>query len=79
MPRWNYRIVRYRKQPGNLVLHEVHYDDNDQVTALTEIAASFGCGVEEGKEGIISALRLALADAERFPILDEPLWSDREK
>jgi hypothetical protein len=76
MPRWNYRIFRYRKQPSNLVLHEVHYDDNDRVTALTENAASFGCGAEEGKEGLISALRLALADAERLPILDEPPWID---
>jgi hypothetical protein len=72
MPSWNYRIIHYRDQPGSLVLHEVHYDDNNQITALTENAASFRCGVEEGKEGIISALRLALADAECFPVLDEP-------
>ena len=73
MSSWNYRIVHYRNHPGNFVLHEVHYGENGEITALTENAASFGCGAEEGKEGIISALRLALADAERLPILEEPV------
>jgi len=73
MSSWNYRIVHYRNHPGNLVLHEVHYGENGEITALTENAASFGCGIEEGKDGIISALRLALADAERLPILEAPV------
>jgi hypothetical protein len=73
MSSWNYRIVQYRNHPGSLVLHEVHYDYTGQVRAVTENAAAFGCGAEEGKEGIIIALKLALADVERLPILEEPI------
>lgn len=76
MSSWNYRIVQYRNQPDNLVLHEVHYDDQNEVTAITKSAARFGCGIEEGAEGIIHALKLALADAERLPILPQPKWHD---
>lgn len=68
---WNYRIVRYHKDRESLGLHEVYYDETGKPISMTQ-PASFVCGFDEGIDGITVALKMALADAKRLPILDEP-------
>jgi hypothetical protein len=69
---WNYRIVR-RSRDGHawFALHEVYYHPDGRPQAITVDPAQFVADVEEGHEGIIRALQLALADARSRPVLDE--------
>lgn len=68
---WNYRIVRYLD--GSLGLHEVFYDEEGRPKAVTADAISFVADPEEGPDGIVQSLRMALADAERHRVLD---WAE---
>jgi len=73
---WNYRIVRY-KDDSDLGLHEVFYNEAGEATGMTEEPVSFACYSEEGPEGIIKSLELALADASKYPVFDPPeVWAD---
>lgn len=64
---WNYRIIDFG---DHFALHEVYYEkDGKTVKAYTEGAATFGVDEEEGREGVIHSLELALADARRRPVL----------
>jgi hypothetical protein len=66
------RIIKYRD--GNFGLHEVHYDDQDQPTAVTENPVRFGCDADAGAHGTIESLNLALLRLKHFLPLDEPAW-----
>lgn len=66
---WNYRIIRYKD--GALGLHEIHYDDAGEPKARTSDLADFGCDEDEGPQGIVKSLRMALNDAETQPVLDD--------
>jgi hypothetical protein len=66
---WNYRIIHYAN--GAYGLHEVHYDDEGNISTRTLEPVSFSCDQEEGPKGIRSSLRLALADASRLPVVEE--------
>lgn len=63
---WNYRILQ---DEDGFALHEVHYDRAGNPYAYTETPITFECDPEEGPEGIIQSLRLALRDAEEKPVL----------
>ena len=54
---WNYRIVHYRNEGYGL--HEV-YDDAGKPISMTRNPTTFVSWDEEGRQGIISALELAL-------------------
>ena len=72
MTTWNYRIVRHHyPSPGWLAIHEVFYDDAGAPTAMTADPVDFCCDEEEGPEGLVQSLELALADAKNRPVLDE--------
>lgn len=88
MSYWNYRIVKsYLKTVWNThfySLREVFYDDNGNPESMTENPIDFGADCEndkEGKEELIAMLNMALDDAKRHPILNEPRsWvSEKEK
>jgi hypothetical protein len=66
---WNYRIVRYADGSG-FGLHEVFYE-NGAAVSMTVAAIPFVSDSEEGPQGVIESLRMALADAENRPVLDE--------
>ena len=66
---WNYRIIHYTA--GGYGLHEVFYDDKGEVEGWTDQAIDFGCDEDEGKEGVIKSLKLALKDAKRQPVMEE--------
>jgi hypothetical protein len=66
---WNYRIIHYAN--GAYGLHEVHYDDEGNISSRTLEPISFYSDQEEGPKGIRSSLRLALADASRLPVVEE--------
>ena len=68
---WNYRIVRYRDGEG-FGLHEVYYDDDGQPWSMTEEATRFVCHPDEGPEGIKESLAMAMVDARKRPVLDQP-------
>ena len=69
---WNYRIVHYHGT-GDYGLHEVHYDENDKPIAMTKEAAGFVCNDDEPPLATIGeALCMALSDAMKYPILEEP-------
>lgn len=65
---WHYRVLRH--PDGWLALHEVYCDEDGKPNGYTVNPASFGADAEEGLSGIIGALKMALADAERRPIMD---------
>lgn len=77
---WNYRIILHDMDPDRgrhfFGLHEVYYDGpGGKVTGWTENPISFSCAVDEGHEGIIRSMELALNDAKQRPILRErELW-----
>lgn len=66
---WNYRIIHY--QNGDFGLHEVYYDEKEKPTAITRTPVQFVCNAEEGHEGIVKSLRIALYDAEHRPVMKE--------
>jgi hypothetical protein len=39
---------------------------------MTKDPIDFACDLDEGKEGVISSLCMALADSLKSPVLDEP-------
>lgn len=65
---WNYRVLR--RDDGSLTLHEVFYDQDGNPTGCTKDPISFVAFDEEGTQGIIDALEMALADVKRFPVMD---------
>lgn len=65
---WNYRIIRHADWIG---LHEVYYDDGGRPKSYTTNAATFVCDLDEGPDGIIKSLEMALADARKHPVLTE--------
>lgn len=74
---WNYRIILHDLDPDPAKhwygLHEVHYgmpdDPSKPGIGPTIEPTSFVCDVDEGKEGIIAALELALKTVR------DPRWS----
>ena len=66
---WNYRIIKYREGKG-YGLHEVYYEKKNPVW-MTVDPIGFVGDPSEGSEGIISSLKMALADAKKHPVLDE--------
>lgn len=61
-------------------LHEVYYDESGKPTAMTERPVDFVCAEEEGPEGIVRALELALKDARTRAVLDaSKIVSDGEE
>jgi hypothetical protein len=75
MSHWNYRIC---KQPdGHYSLNEVYYDDKGKEKSVTANPVSFVADEDEGLEGIISALQMALKDAKNRPVFKVPKkWKD---
>lgn len=67
---WNYRVVRFKN--GSLGLYEVYYRADGKPSMRTENPCGFSVDAEEGLDGLLKSLRLALRDAEERPILDEP-------
>jgi len=68
---WNYRIVRHHQPSEWFGLHEVFYDDSGSPMGITAEPIGFISDGEEGPEGIIRSLEMALNDAKRHPVLDE--------
>jgi hypothetical protein len=68
---WNYRIIKHDGADcaGHewFALHEV-YTDNGKMS-WSEDPISFVCDVEEGPDGVIKSLELALSDARTRPVL----------
>lgn len=74
---WNYRIIR-RRDSRHLALHEVYYDADGQPWGMTESPATFVCDEDEPPSEIADALGLAMEDAIRNSVLDEPeTWPGR--
>ena len=68
MSHWNYRIVR---ENGALFLTEVYYDDDGKPNGYIPDGCHFACvEEEEGREGIVKSLQMALKDAEKAPIIN---------
>lgn len=66
---WNYRIIHYKE--GGFGLHEVFYSEGGVVEGWTKDATDFACDEDEGREGVIKSLQLALNDAISKPVLEE--------
>ena len=72
--RWNYRIVRY--DSGDLALHEVYYHDDGTPKSMTSAPVTFACHPEEGRDGIIKSLEMALQCARDCDLfVAPPHWS----
>lgn len=71
MSHWNYRIVKYKDGSG-YGLHEVFYNAAGEACAMTEDAISFHADDEEGPEGVLKSLQMALKDATERPVFEEP-------
>lgn len=66
---WSYRIVRHKD--GHLGLHEVYYNKAGEPWSRTEDPCSFGADKEDGPESVVTSLKMALKDAETWPVLDD--------
>lgn len=64
---WNYRVLRHLD--GSLALHEVYYRKGKPVS-FTLNPVCFGIDGDEGLQGLIASLEMALRDARERPILD---------
>jgi YD repeat-containing protein len=72
--KWNYRIVRH--ESGDLSLHEVYYDADGKPTSMTAEPVTFACHAEEGREGIIKSLEMALHCAKEHDLfVPPPHWA----
>lgn len=71
MTTWNYRIIRHRKPEEWLAVHEVYYDEAGNPSSMTVEPITFLVDGEEGPEGVIRSLEMALADAKKHPVLEE--------
>jgi hypothetical protein len=69
MSSWSYRIVHYKN--GGYGLHEVYYTDDGAVNGWTADPIDFACDEDEGANGVLEGLKLALEDAIRWPVLEE--------
>ena len=65
---WHYRVLRHPE--GRLALHEVYCDEAGKPHSYTTEPVSFGADEEEGLDGIVGALEMALQDARARPILN---------
>lgn len=74
---WNYRIIQHKE--GHFALHEVYYNEAGKPDGLTDSPVSFGADKDEGPEGIITSLELALKDARERPVLNISDISGMEK
>jgi len=78
MSYWNTRVVRKHDETSDITtfeIHEVHYDDNHQITAWTESAVGpFGETVAELEEDIKHFI-----EAIRKPILELEHHADGER
>lgn len=71
---WNYRIVRCETGMGPVwELHEMYYDEDGTPKYRTSEPVDFVS--DEGPEGVIKALEMALNDARTRPVMDDP-WQD---
>jgi hypothetical protein len=79
MSHWNYRVIRYAD--GGYGLHEVYYGiEGAEKESWTVEPIRFISDEVEGREGIVSALRRALSDAESRPILQiDQTWAESVK
>jgi hypothetical protein len=68
---WSYRIVRHHAPSEGFALREVFCDESGAPRAVTAEPATFGCAADDGAKGVIRALQAALADATKWPVLDE--------
>lgn len=74
MSSWNYRLVRKTgSRDGAPVewfdLHEVHYDDKGEATAMSQDPVTFG---GDDPQDVIGSLERALNDARNRPVFDPP-------
>ena len=67
MSTWHYRILRYPE--GGCGLYEVYCDEDGNPTSWTTEPAEFSTAEDKGKDEIVKALELALADAKKRPLL----------
>lgn len=69
---WNYRIVHEPdgKGKGRYDLREVYYDEEGRISGGTARAVSFFAWADEGPEGVIASLEMALRDAKAYPVLE---------
>lgn len=71
---WNYRIIKRETGVGPVwELYEVYYDKDGTPEFRTSEPVDFGS--EDGPEGVIKSLEMALNDARTRPVLDDP-WQD---
>ncbi len=70
MTTWNYRICKH--PDGHYSLNEVYYNDKGKETSMTVEAIGFVADEDEGPEGIIGSLKMALKDAKRRPVFKVP-------
>jgi len=74
MNHWNYRIIEFVEDDGNIwrAIHEVHYDDEGNPVTYTEEAASIGWNVSEGDSTPTEILNMMSA------CLDKPVLVEKD-
>jgi len=70
MTTWHYRFLRYTD--GTLALHEVYCDEEGRPNGYTTRPISFAVDADEGHDGLVQSMKMALRDAVERPILDVP-------
>jgi hypothetical protein len=69
---WSYRTVRYLDRDRGFGIHEVYYRPDGTVRAMSVDPVTFG---GDTVDEVCDALEMALRDATRRPVFDEPdMW-----
>ena len=72
---WNYRIVRYKDPDFGYGLHEVYYNEDGSVWAMSKDPDGF---VGDSREELVETLIRAVGAAKRSPVFIEPdEWAER--
>jgi len=70
MQGWNYRIIKRKyKSTVTYTLHEVYYGEDSEVEYFTTNPISFCSDEDEGPEGLVQSLEMAIKDAKKYPVL----------
>jgi hypothetical protein len=66
----HYRVLRYTD--GTLALHEVYCDEEGRPNGYTARPISLAVDGDEGHDGLVQSMQMALGDATDRLILDVP-------
>jgi len=76
MTTWHYRFLRYTD--GTLALHEVYCDEEGRPNGYTTRPISFAVDADEGHDGLVQSMKMALGTPLSGPFSTFPIYRNRD-